>query len=282
MTIAGMAYVAIAGRLAAAVPKSRIGKIDDVTCFPPGTLILMGDGTTKAIEDVEIGEYVLTDDPEDGQGIKKQKVVNVIKNKTKRFIHIIFDTDSDTMGDGEFRATGEHPIWTKNRGWIFSKDLIAGDLLKTNKKEYVTVVSTWEENIISDTYNLSIEGVHTFFIVSNQISILVHNDPPRIHGVAPDWAQKGVHVTSNGIELKVTSGGNNIRIKPVFSSDLNNPGLKKAIHNVEKALQNKDWRKSLLEKTRSATKYLGNGDKLAKSTSGSTRALEVALERWCK
>jgi RHS repeat-associated protein len=34
-------------------------------CFPAGTLVLMGDGTSKPIEEIEPGDMVLADDPED-------------------------------------------------------------------------------------------------------------------------------------------------------------------------------------------------------------------------
>jgi hypothetical protein len=209
-------------------------------------------------------------------------VVNTIDSKTLRLIKVVFDRDGDGVPDGEFEATGEHPLWTSTSGWMLAEDIAPGARLQTLEGKGLTVLGTQVIPGFSETYNLSVEGVHTFFIVAGGSSVLVHNEPPRIHGIAPDWATKGVHVTSEGIELGIRGGGNAVKVVPIFSSE--NPAkLKSAIDNVETWLKNETWRGRLLEKARAATSYLGNGaTPLERAASGSTRALEVTLERWCK
>ena len=135
---------------------------------------------------------------------------------------------------------------------------------------------------LSSTVNLTVSGIHTFFIVPNGVSLLVHN-LPRIHGVAPDWAVKGAHVTTtNGIELAIRGTGDGVKIVPVFSSDAANQGLDAAIAEVEAALANPKWRATLLDRTQKATTMLGKESAVERAGSGGTRALEVVLERWCK
>jgi hypothetical protein len=165
---------------------------------------------------------------------------------------------------------------------VLAKDIAPGARLQTLEGNGLTVLSTQAIPGFSRTYNLTVEGVHTFFIVAGGASVLVHNEAPRIHGIAPDWATKGLHVTSQGIELGIRGGGNGVKIVPIFSGE-DPRKLKTAIDNVETWLKNETWRGRLLEKARAATSYLGNGaTPLERAASGSTRALEVTLERWCK
>lgn len=72
-------------------------------------------------------------------------------------------------------ATGEHPFWTVNRGWVFAHELQPGDkLLEPDGKE-PTVVSAVESPTLCSTYNLTIEGTHTFFVMDGKTPVLVHN-----------------------------------------------------------------------------------------------------------
>jgi len=253
-----------------------------IKCFPSGTLVLMADGTTKPIEEVEVGDEVFAMDVENDGEIVARLVTDTHQNKTMRLFIVQFDIDQDGISDGEFKATGEHPIWTSNAGWLDTKDLAIGDVLLTDRKEPVEVLSVLIEEGFSQTHNLSVDDIHTFFIVSDDTPILVHNTP-RIHGVAPDWAVKGAHVTtSNGIELSIRGGGSGISIKPVFSADANSSKLNAAIAETKAALNDPRWRETLLDRTRKATEMLGQGSALDRAGSGGTRALEVALEKWCK
>ena len=261
----------------------KIGKLPKIPkCFPPGTQILMADGSSKNIEDVDVGDWVIALDPDSGE-VAEKEVIDVHRTKTRVLFNVSFDSDSDGVGDGQFKSTGSHPIWTKNRAWVEAKNLeIHDQLLSLEEHQYIEVVGLTMEPGVSKTYNLSVEGTPTFFIVPNGTPILVHN-LPRIHGFAPDWATKGAHVTtSQGIELSLTGGGKEIKISPVFSRDRNNSQLSNAIKETRAALKDKQWRGRLLERTRKATKALGQGKSaVERAGSGRTRALEINLERWC-
>lgn len=164
-----------------------------VPCFPPGTQILMADGTTKAIEDIEPGDMVLADDPEDEENPKAYKVTEHRKNRTRRLIHIDVDQDGDGKSDAHYRATGKHPIWTTERGWQDAVDLKIGDELLTEKLEAVRIIAVAEETITIDTYNFSVEGVHTYYVSIDGVSVLVHNAT--------------IHVPSGGQALYVGTYG---------------------------------------------------------------------------
>ncbi len=155
-------------------------------CFAPGTLILMADGSTKPIEEIERGDLILSDDPNDEIGPEPRIVIEKFQNYTFRLIYIGIDSDGDGIVDGKFQATGEHPIWTQNRGWRNAEDLVKGDVFQDYNSGSVAVVSVASKTNSSDTYNLEVEGMHTFFIAVNGTSVLVHNKTTYITYTAPE------------------------------------------------------------------------------------------------
>ncbi|MBE2284596.1 MAG: hypothetical protein IAE77_14155, partial [Prosthecobacter sp.] len=147
-------------------------------CFPAGTMVLMADGTSKPIEAIAEGDEVLADDPEDSSPPCPKQVTHLHRNWTQRFIHVAVDTDNDGTADSEVCATGEHPFWTVSRGWVAAKDLSLGDALQTPWGDTPRVVSATSIPEVSDTYNLTVQGAHTFFALVGNTPILVHNTEP--------------------------------------------------------------------------------------------------------
>jgi RHS repeat-associated protein len=147
-------------------------------CFAPGTHVLMADGSTKPIEEVEEGDEVLAEDPGEEGEPSAHRVTQVHKNWTLRFIHVAVDEDGDGSSDGEVKATGEHPFWTENRGWVAAKDLVFGDQLRDENGRSPRVLSAESVPVTSVTYNLSVEGVKTFFALAGDTALLVHNTDP--------------------------------------------------------------------------------------------------------
>lgn len=83
------------------------------TCFPAGTRVSMADGTTKPIEDVNLGDVVYSFDAETGK--PKGAVVLEIESPIRHGYYDLF------FGDGTvLNITNEHPIWIKSgeyEGW---------------------------------------------------------------------------------------------------------------------------------------------------------------------
>ncbi|MBU1046668.1 hypothetical protein KKH36_02715, partial [Patescibacteria group bacterium] len=84
------------------------------SCFLPGTLVTMSDGTFKKIEDIQVGEIVL------GYDIKRDRYTN------NRVLEIEAPIRSDwfmvTLEDGTvLRTTNDHPIYIEKgndyKGW---------------------------------------------------------------------------------------------------------------------------------------------------------------------
>ncbi|RYD50114.1 MAG: hypothetical protein EOP85_00240, partial [Verrucomicrobiaceae bacterium] len=146
-----------------------------IYCFPAGTLVLMADGTTKVIEEVCAGDFVLADEPTDDAPTKACRVGGLLHSRTKRLIHIAFDANGNGTEEGELKATGQHPFWVAGRGWVNAENLISGDVLQDREQQPISIVRVWQEEIECDTFNLNVEGIDTFFVVENGTSVLVHN-----------------------------------------------------------------------------------------------------------
>lgn len=134
-------------------------------CFVAGTKITLSDGEYKNIEDVVVGEKVLTyneSNRETETGIVGDLKVHNIEN----VIDLVFD-DSTLV-----TTTPEHPFFVKEKGYIIAKNIKVGDICIKDDKTFVTVVSVKEYSDIHTVYNLlSVSENHNFF--ANKI--LVHN-----------------------------------------------------------------------------------------------------------
>jgi hypothetical protein len=148
-------------------------------CFVAGTPITMGDGTTKAIEFVEVGEEVKNYDF-DTQEVKVGKVLSIETPTHADIIEISF-------GDKKTKNTFDHPYWVIGKGWssykpnwtekrynIESEQLEVGDkCLEYFNGELREVEITGLDEVINpvQTYSLEIETNHNYF--ANDV--LVHN-----------------------------------------------------------------------------------------------------------
>jgi hypothetical protein len=154
-------------------------------CFPAGTPVLMADGSTKPIEEVEVGDLVWSDDPGDGEAASGRRVTAHLRNWTERLVHVAVDQDGDGDADGEVRATGEHPFWTVGRGWVEAQHLQPGDVLQS--PDGTAPVVTCAQSVLTtcDTFNLTIAETHTYFALAGELPVLVHNAdlvPPYFGG----------------------------------------------------------------------------------------------------
>lgn len=73
-------------------------------------------------------------------------------------------------------ATDGHPFWVDDEGrWIEAGQLVAGDQVSTPDGQTLTVVRTrhWTED--TTVYNLTVEGIHTYYVLAGTTPVLVHN-----------------------------------------------------------------------------------------------------------
>lgn len=116
------------------------GMSQTMTCFVAGTMILTAAGLT-AIEHIKAGD---------------------------KLIHLV-------IGGEEIITTETHPFYVKDRGFVETGELRAGEhLINVNGKELL-IEEFWSERLDEPetVYNFQVEDFHTYFVGENKI--WVHN-----------------------------------------------------------------------------------------------------------
>ncbi|MCX4468532.1 polymorphic toxin-type HINT domain-containing protein [Streptomyces albidoflavus] len=153
-------------------------------CFLAGTLILMAGGGSKAIEDVQTGDKVLATDPLTGESSPREVAATIITEDDRQFVAITVSTHS---GEEEITATHEHPFWVEDeKKWLAADKLQHGMKLRTDHGDLVSVVAMRHYTEHATTYNLTVEGIHTYYVLAGETPILVHNSGGCPTGKAPE------------------------------------------------------------------------------------------------
>ncbi|MGS2590554.1 polymorphic toxin-type HINT domain-containing protein [Streptomyces hebeiensis] len=142
-------------------------------CFLAGTDVLMADGKTKDIEDVEIGDKVLATDPETGESGSRTVTRLIVTEDDKHFNKLSIAT-----GDGieTLTATHEHPFWSPSeQDWVEASDLTPGMTLLADDGTTVIVTANRAFTKHARTYNLTVEDLHTYYVLAGSTPVLVHN-----------------------------------------------------------------------------------------------------------
>lgn len=160
------------GRLTASIGKDCVGN-----SFLPGTAVLLADGSQKAIENVKLGDKVLASDPEAGDSSGRPVLRRITGTGTKDLVEVTIDTDGAAgKATGMVTATAGHPFWVGDRGeWVEAGHLRPGDTVTTPAGDQLRVVSTREYHRIQRVYNLTVDGIHTYYVVAGGAAVLVHN-----------------------------------------------------------------------------------------------------------
>lgn len=135
--------------------------------FAASTLVLMADGTRKAIAEITIGDEVTASDPQTGEQ-RARKVSHV-------FVHE--DTISDlALADGTVLGTTEdHPFWSVTDARFERADELeaAEQVLTADGRTLAVEGLRGATSRTAPAYNLEVEGIHTFHVGVNDV--LVHN-----------------------------------------------------------------------------------------------------------
>ena len=97
-------------------------------CFPAGTVIYLGDGTCKTVEQIaETNRLTSVSDRSPEGPISMGEVVEVIRNGASDLVAVEF-------GGRVVRATPRHPFYVIGRGFIPAEELAPGDQLRTRER----------------------------------------------------------------------------------------------------------------------------------------------------
>ncbi|BCJ55405.1 hypothetical protein Asp14428_68800 [Actinoplanes sp. NBRC 14428] len=160
---------------------------DAVACpnsFVAGTRVVLADGTTKPIERIRPGDQVLAGDEESGRTSPQEVAATIVGRGDKNLITV-------TTTDGTVTATTGHPFWIDTDGdpatpggrWIDASELRHGHWLKTANGRLIRVTNTHPSTRTTAAYNLTVDKLHTYYVLAGKTPVLVHNcgdTPPGV------------------------------------------------------------------------------------------------------
>ncbi|MFD3571567.1 polymorphic toxin-type HINT domain-containing protein [Streptomyces sp. NPDC058667] len=141
--------------------------------FPAGTRVLMADGTKRPIELVRIGDWVQAADPTAGTTSPRRVLDTIYTPDDRNFTGITLRGTAKTEA---LTATDNHPFWSpKEQSWVEAGQLAAGDTLKSadGSAAEISGIRRWSE--LQAAYNLTVENLHTYFVMAGSVPVLVHN-----------------------------------------------------------------------------------------------------------
>ncbi|MFJ3496736.1 polymorphic toxin-type HINT domain-containing protein [Streptomyces sp. NPDC086091] len=142
-------------------------------CFLAGTEVLLADGSAKRIEEVKVGDEVVATDPETGETGPREVLALIVTEHDKYFNELSIATDD---GVEKLTATFEHPFWSPSEhAWVDAAALKSGMTLLTDKGDTVIVVGNRPFAERARTYNLTVDDLHTYYVLAGETPVLVHN-----------------------------------------------------------------------------------------------------------
>ncbi|RZU37616.1 intein [Streptomyces sp. BK022] len=142
-------------------------------CFLAGTRVLMGSGAKKEIESVEPGDKVLATDPVTGRTAPREVTNLIVTKHDKSFTRLSIRTRS---GNATLTATSEHRFWSPSeRNWIETRSLRAGMTLRDERGGSNVVLGSKSYERYAQTYTLTVDDLHTFYVLAGKTPLLVHN-----------------------------------------------------------------------------------------------------------
>ncbi|MFC9606944.1 polymorphic toxin-type HINT domain-containing protein [Streptomyces niveus] len=142
--------------------------------FLPGTMVLLADGTSKKIEDVRPGAKITVTDPETGETTVREVANTIVTEDDKHFVDLTIEGKS---GDPvALISTTTHPFWVESeKAWIEAGDLEPGMELRTPTGDTVTLEGTRYFDQRQRTHDLTVTGIHTYYVLAGATPVLVHN-----------------------------------------------------------------------------------------------------------
>lgn len=149
-------------------------------CFAAGTPILMADGTSKPIEEIQPGDKVLAASDKDPEGpVEAKEVVEIFHNRPDPLMEL-------TIGEQTIRCTLKHPFYAREKGWTAASELEFGDELRTHDGGWVKLAGKETKGDVEPVYNFHVAENHTYFVGDrgSGLTILVHNQSDLEDNVA--------------------------------------------------------------------------------------------------
>jgi Pretoxin HINT domain len=115
-------------------------------------------------------------DPETGEDGARPVTKLITGHGDKTLVKITTDADADGAGDGVLQATDGHPFWVvSEKRWLAAEHLEPGMTLLAPDGAEVTVIAVVAWGAVVTVHNLTVDDIHTYYVVAGSVPVLVHN-----------------------------------------------------------------------------------------------------------
>ncbi|MGW0120662.1 ricin-type beta-trefoil lectin domain protein [Streptomyces sp. NPDC003327] len=159
-----------------------------VNSFPGTTRVLMADGSQRPISQVRPGDLVRATDVATGR-LENRRVTDTFAHDTRRLV------DITVGGGGTLSSTAGHKFYVADQGWTLVSELRVGDRLRTPDGSLRPVTALLDRSGIAPrtVHDLTVDDLHTFFVVAGVTPVLVHNCKLALgwqnNGKLDEWAR---------------------------------------------------------------------------------------------
>ena len=197
--LAGDAIMAVAGGALARSAGKGISKVMNYKCFVAGTLVWTATAGAVPIEDIKVGDAVLSYDFESGKQVYSEVVRPMERSYSGEIAYV-------QVGDEEIASTANHPFWVvdgedleeravpEDSGldeggagpsrWVCAGDLRVGDTVQLGDGSTQAVSNIRIEPQNTTVYNMEVAGTHNYYV--SDLRVLVHNkcgQPQKTSGI---------------------------------------------------------------------------------------------------
>ena len=176
--------------------------------FDPDTPVLMADGSTKRIGDLQPGDKVQAADPDTGKHQGTRTVTATLINHDHDLVDLTVQTSPGHSS--VLHTTAKHPFWddTTHR-WVPAGQLIPGHALETARDTHVHILAVRPVPGAEDMDNLTVDQLHTYYVLAGETPVLVHNCTEYTNTYDSPGGKDGIlaSVDSKGILDTVVTAG---------------------------------------------------------------------------
>ncbi|ASW53381.1 polymorphic toxin-type HINT domain-containing protein [Plantactinospora sp. KBS50] len=179
--------------------------------FDARTRVVMADGSSRPIAEVNVGDRVKATDPQTGRTAVKP-VTMVHRNKDKDLVDVTVRTST---GVATLHTTAHHPFWDATaRKWVEAAKLTAGHKLRTVAGAALAAVVAVAMLTGTQTMDdLTVADTHTYYVLAGTTPVLVHNcgkdqgiyEFPDMHNPGMTYVGKSINLT-NRLDKHLRSG----------------------------------------------------------------------------
>jgi hypothetical protein len=145
--------------------------------FSADTAVLLAEGETKPISEIEIGDMVLATDPETGETAAREVTAVWVMPHDGDLLDVTISGPDGT--EGVVETTDGHKFWSVTvEDWVEAQHLTEGEALRQPAGTTATVVTITPQAGQADMWDLTIAIDHTFYVTYGDEAdeaVLVHN-----------------------------------------------------------------------------------------------------------